>query len=222
MDNKMRPIILPLIQIPTLRDQQMTQLRLPVKPPYFVANDSSGHPTIFRTPAAAGSTRQALRMAAIPESPFSRGDILYVREPCYKDAGRYFYKADYPKDAVLWQNGRERKIHWCAPVAMPKEAARLLLRITEIAIERLQDITLEGAIAGGVRHCSRDTGASGWAINPDSKALLSDPIAAFSNAWDTSVSPGNMENYGWAANPWVYALRFHLLPWREANALMMG
>lgn len=81
--------------------------------------------------------------------PYFIGDILYVREtwnglPANERAGipaEYWYKADEPEDA---DTGVLRN-RWHPSIHMPKEAARLFLRVKSVRVERLQDITDEQA-----------------------------------------------------------------------------
>ncbi len=76
--------------------------------------------------------------------PCFPGDVLYVRETWHPidliSAQDFVYKADDP----LGSN------KWCPSVNMPKEAARILLRVTEVRLERLQDIDGYGILAEGV------------------------------------------------------------------------
>lgn len=222
MDVKMRPVILPFILIPALRDQRMTELRLSVRPPYYVGTDSDGHPAVFRTLTTTSRPHQFLGKIPVTKTPFNCGDILYVREPCYKDAGRYLYKADYPESVKFYLNGREITIGWCPPVAMFKEAARFFLYITGITIERLKDISEKDAIAEGVRRYPYGTDESRWAISPDSKTFCNDPIAAFSHMWNSHIPPEDAKRFGWGANPWVYAIRFKQISREKAYTLLRG
>lgn len=94
--------------------------------------------------------------------PYRVGDILYVRETwcklpvseygnfCTGGEGIYYYKADGEKRPQGWRAGWKPSIH------MPKEAARLFLRVTGVRVERLQDITEEQAKAEGVCHLFDD------------------------------------------------------------------
>ncbi len=80
--------------------------------------------------------------------PYCPGDILYVREtwahPSQHEIERgvyknmYLYKADYPFQPFAWDR-------WRPSIHMPKEAARLFLRVTGVRVERLWDITEEQA-----------------------------------------------------------------------------
>ena len=115
------------------------------------------------------------------------GDILYVRETWTKgslnyEKERYYYKADNEIPGCRW----EPSIH------MPKEAARIFLRVTDVRVERLQDITDEEAEKEGcVDYTSTANG--------------------FFSVWDNTVKKSDIDRYGWNANPWVWVFEFERL-----------
>ena len=88
------------------------------------------------------------------EAPYQPGDILYVRETwdtepvapdgCFQPGGVWYYKADGDLRPEAWRG------NWRPPIHMPREAARIFLRVTRARVERLQDITEEQVRAEGV------------------------------------------------------------------------
>lgn len=97
------------------------------------------------------------------EPPYKVNDILYVRETwthggcaicevyeCYGccNAADYLYKADF--DSVALSGFKDDGYGWRPSIHMPKEAARIFLKVTGVRVERLQDITEEQAKAEGV------------------------------------------------------------------------
>lgn len=50
------------------------------------------------------------------------------------------YRADYTDAEKYYKNGKEVAIRWHPSIHMPKEAARIFLRVTNVRVERLQDI----------------------------------------------------------------------------------
>ncbi|MCM1329969.1 MAG: hypothetical protein NC253_11070 [Ruminococcus sp.] len=137
------------------------------------------------------------------------GDILYVRETWRKseidcDNGvTYFYYADGFSDASARpETGRMK---WRPSIHMPKEAARLFLRVTDVRAERLQDITEEQAINEGCNGEFVGNGemlGSGWKVTPQDE---------FSELWDSTVKKSDLNKYGWKANPWVWVIEFEKL-----------
>lgn len=82
---------------------------------------------------------------------------------------------------------------WMPSIHMPRWASRLLLEITDVRVERVQEITPHDACAEGVHIYAADKA-------PD----VSD-VAAFRDLWDSLKAE---RGYGWGANPWVWALSF--------------
>lgn len=82
------------------------------------------------------------------------GDILWVRETWTQNGiGYYRYKADFKEGEGLFtgkQIPAKYRNKWKPSIYMPREAARIFLNVTNVRVERLQDITEEDAIAEGV------------------------------------------------------------------------
>lgn len=137
------------------------------------------------------------------KAPYEPGDILYVRETwCalpVNEAGHmrghsvYYYKADGDLRPEGWRGKWEPSIH------MPKEAARIWLKITDVRVERLQEITPQGAWKEGAR-CSCLHPVPDCAGNK----------TAFVNIWNNTIKKSDLERYGWYANPWVWVIEFGL------------
>ncbi len=163
-------------------------------------------------------------------SPYQVGDILYVRETFTKyqtvnyvqlhdgrsfsevSDGRYAYKADG------FESIEDLKAHirlmsdcsleaievwedkWHPSIHMPKEAARIFLRVTNVRVERLQDINGYGVLAEGV-----DNGKS----NPTmGRRWENMQRMAFSDVWDRTIKEADLDKYGWESNPWVWVIEF--------------
>ena len=134
-----------------------------------------------------------------PATDYSRiqpGDVLWVRETWAKDVGRYMYRANYSDTEKFYMNGREIKMAWRPSIHMPRDAARLFLRVTGVRIQRLQDITSGEAVAEGIKSNLR---------NPSEAA---DALIAFEELWNSTVKPADQPQYGWNANPWVWVIVF--------------
>ena len=129
------------------------------------------------------------------------GDILYVRETWCDDRqfthddtpGRYFYKASESDDFTS---------KWHPSIHMPKEAARIWLKVKDVRVERLQDITEEHAQKEGCQGTFVGDGScmgSGWDVSP---------VDEFSKLWDSTIKKSELNRYGWDANPWVWVIEF--------------
>ena len=114
------------------------------------------------------------------------GDILWVRETWAKQFGVYWYKAGpFPDGAVPPDK-------WRPSIHMPKEAARIFLRVLSVRTERLQDITEENARAEGTFY---------GALIDDSDSMILAAQDTFPELWDSTVKPSKRDQYGWSANP---------------------
>lgn len=140
-------------------------------------------------------------VGGIKRPPYQFGDILYVREtwngiPANEKAGiqaKYWYKADDKKDA---DTGVLRN-HWHPSIHMPKEAARIFLRVTGVRAERLQDME-----------------------TPDDKNYIAEGAKDkhdFIYIWNDTIRPAELDIYGWYANPWVWVIEFERISKEEAG-----
>lgn len=139
----------------------------------------------------------------IYKAQYCPGDILYVRETWYKDAGRYMYKANYSDKEKFYRNGKEIYIKWHPSIHMPKEAARLFLRVTDVQVERLQDIDYEGCKAEGIWDDYKTYSEK----YHENLAKMAYPYC-FSKLWNSTIKKADLPIYGWAANPWVWVIEF--------------
>ena len=136
--------------------------------------------------------------------PYQQGDILYVRETWQflyelddneqpvEETGKYYYAAT---DITLFntyvdENGvKHDYVPWRPSIHMPKEAARIWLKVTDVRVERLQDMTDDDAEAEGC-------------FDYTSTAL------GFPDVWDSTIKKSDLDRYGWDANPWVWVVEF--------------
>lgn len=156
-----------------------------------------------------GSKTMTVRYMEEIEVPYKVGDILYVREtwninPVWVFGGssdnlppkesKYIYKAT---------NG-EFTGGWKPSIHMPKEAARIFLKVTSVRAERLKDITDEGCYQEGISSTSFYDEAEHIQI---AGIGLNDSLekAAFSLLWNSTVKE---EKYSWEGNPWVWVIEF--------------
>lgn len=133
--------------------------------------------------------------------PCEPGDILWVRETHFKDAGRYMYFANYAKDEKFYRNGQEVKIRWVPSIHMPKEAARIFLRVKDVRVKRLQDIKNYECVDEGAVKKPNITKRGDLVLHNRYKE-------EFARLWDTTIKPADRERYGWEANPWVWVIEF--------------
>ena len=142
-------------------------------------------------------------------APYQPGDVLWVRETWCEKMGRrgeYLYRAyagerDDTRDYVISHNTWRPSIH------MPREAARIFLRVTGVRVERLQAITEEDAKAEGAckAYPYTDPEIGKTTYMQDENATY---IGGFVCAWDNTIKSADCATCGWEANPWVWVIEF--------------
>lgn len=140
------------------------------------------------------------------------GDRLWVRETIWKDNDfRWLYSAD---DVFLPMEYPER---WAPKVAhkrsipsihMPRWAARILLEVTEVRIERLLDITPQDAKMEGIESVWYDemTDVHLWKDYSGKSNGLAFARTAFFSLWNKINGTGSAKK-----NPWVWVIKFKVL-----------
>ena len=105
------------------------------------------------------------------------------------------------KSAMLvWATHKEGDV--CNALFMPKFAARTWLEITEVRVERVQDISEEDAKAEG---CSNDTD---WEWRPSYGDPDSGGNPTYKRDYQELWNSINGKKHPWEENPWVFALTF--------------
>lgn len=139
--------------------------------------------------------------------PHQIGDILYVRETWYKGLERYMYRADYSDTEKFYRDGKEIEMKWHPSLHMPKDAARIFLRVTNVRVERLQEITEDEAVKEGVyqSNCKECNAPFGCDACPDEGY---NEIDGFADLWNSTIKKSDLDRYGWDANPWVWVIEF--------------
>lgn len=144
---------------------------------------------------------------------YRKGDILYVRETwsrldcscCEGDRqGECFQNPDLNEGCFVYRATHEiwGDVHWCPSIHMPKEAARIFLRVTDVRVERLQDITGEQAKAeGSIPNMWEEA-------NEVYGYMKSKYVRAYNYLWNSTIKPADLPIYGWDASPWVWVYEF--------------
>lgn len=118
--------------------------------------------------------------------PCQSGDIMYVRETWSELSFGYVYKADGENIDHLGN-----VIRWRPSIHMPKEAARIWLKVKDVRVEQLREITPDDAVREG----TKDTFP---------------PLAVdeFRDIWNSTIKKSDLDLYGWDASPWVWVIEF--------------
>jgi hypothetical protein len=126
------------------------------------------------------------------------GDRLWVRETwaherdgtgCPDDNG-VLYRATDPG----WDD-EETGLRWRPSIFMPRRASRITLEITDVRVQRLQEISEEDAQAEGAVGALDQSVGNNWCASQ-----------AFAALWESINGPDS-----WDANPWVWAVTFRNL-----------
>jgi len=138
------------------------------------------------------------------------GDRLWVRETHMyigKPSVEYIYKAGYPDNIhpAVGNIPEISGIDWKPSIFMPKAAARIWLEITEVRVEKLQDISKEDAVAEVVQKITV-SGTDHWKRYDGYQLLVSSPVVSFWSLW----AHINGED-SWQQNPWVWVVCFRVL-----------
>lgn len=170
------------------------------------------------------------------EPLYQPGDILYVRETVWQKTGHYLdvdgetkavwcnefkYVATDEKPETGWNYSWVKR----PSIHMPKEAARIWLKVTDVRVERLQEITESGAKAEGIRGYTKDGNLYKYAVTDDwwidyhnkHKEIVTGTWwqdmprtakDAFSYLWNSTIKKSDLDLYGWNANPWVWTIEY--------------
>ena len=124
--------------------------------------------------------------------PICTGDILYVRETWKEAPKGYYYYED-------WQRNDIADItKWKPSIHMPKEAARIWLKVMNVRVERLQEISAESALAEGADKYIHTNGGLDENMT----------ITSFIGIWNSTIKKSDIDRYGWDANPYVWIIEF--------------
>lgn len=141
--------------------------------------------------------------------PICPGDILYVRETwqylyeldgneqIIEGTGKYYYAATdtIPFDTYVDASGvTHERVPWRPSIHMPKEAARIWLKVTDVRVQRLQDMDKMDAVKEGI----------------DTRLCISlgHALMKFKKLWNSTIKKSDIDRYGWDANPYVWIIEF--------------
>lgn len=143
--------------------------------------------------------------------PYQPGDILYVRETVWQKTGHYLdvdgetkavwcnefkYVATDEKPETGWNYSWVKR----PSIHMPKEAARIWLKVTDVRVERLQEITPDVIKNEGI------------ILDPKECVgkfdYTSELYFLFQRLWNSTIKKPDFDRYGWDANLWVWVIEF--------------
>lgn len=127
----------------------------------------------------------------------------------------YVYAASKPE-----YTDENHELKWRPPIHMPREAARLFLRVTASRPERLTDISIEDAIAEGCTgiRCEHPNIRIGICTDCYNHGWLESPTAEFFGLWESLNGKRYDGRYSIKNDPWVWAYTFERISKEEAEA----
>lgn len=215
---KERPILFSGPMVRALLAGRKTQTRRVVKPQPPATAVDAGH-IMSGNPASNGVWLWLDSTELMDASPIGDGfrcpygvpaDRLWVKEThaivprtayAMSEGVQQTLRPDDEHDAAIYAAGweRSRPGRWRPSIHMPRWASRLTLAITDVRVERLQDITAADAHAEGCDPVHMQPG--GATGNPSDGWL--DYREGYRSLWNQINGPDS-----WDANPWVWAITF--------------
>jgi len=189
----MKPIIFSTPMVQAILDGKKTQTRRVIK-----IDDAPENWKI----SIAGTSIVRTEPYDVKLPRYAAGDILYVRETWADVFGKYEYRADYSESENTYRVKRYGTTiaKWRPSIHMPREAARIFLRVKTVRVERLQDITPKDAWDEGCRIGN----SFPWEEHiPELQQQCRDIL--FKSLWN---SINEKRGYGWDTNPWVWVYEF--------------
>ncbi len=200
---KETPILFSGPMVEAILEDRKTMTRRVMKPQPIAINEPTGDPkTVYTSGFFAGSPTPKY---ILEKCPYGKpGDRILVREtwdfrPMPHRVCIVGYRADNSTHAVCVPEDSNPTVKkgWRPSIFMPRWASRILLEITAVHVERLQEISAKDCIKEGVR-------VSG---NMDPCDIASSARNEFEDVWDFI----NGKKHPWASNPWVWAISFKRL-----------
>lgn len=144
--------------------------------------------------------------------PYQTGDMVYVRETWSEWTDGYVYKA---WNEPFPQAGQMSIMKWHPSIHMPKEAARIWLKVTNVRVERLQEMKPVDVIKEGAYpdcwDCLNTYGESGSQCcygTEEQCSQCDEVMMEWEKLWNSTIKKSDIDRYGWNVNPWVWVIEF--------------
>ena len=164
------------------------------------------------------------------QPPYQPGDIMYVRETwqylyeldgneqIIEGTGKYYYAATdtIPFDTYVDASGvTHERVPWHPSIHMPKEAARIWLKVKDVRAERLQEMKPVDVIKEGAYpdcwDCLNTYGESGLQccyVTEEQCSQCDEVMMEWEKLWTSTIKKSDLDRYGWDANPYVWVIEF--------------
>ena len=221
-----KPILFNTEMVQAILDGRKTCTRRVIKPqpdekhtyPFGFVTDSTEKKEVGCFGFAANEYGGSIQYVK-PPYRYAPGDILYVRETwCalpVNEAGHmrghcvYYYRADGELRPEGWRG------KWHPSIHMPKEAARIWLKVTNVRVERLQEMKPVDVIKEGAYpdcwDCLNTYGESGSQCcygTEEECSQCDEVMMEWEKLWNSTIKKSDLDQYGWNANPYVWVISF--------------
>ena len=154
----------------------------------------------------------------IRTQPYQPGDILYVRETWHKytkrvGEGESCHLAEFYGYKASIANSEDANELWRPSIHMPKEAARIWLKVTDVRVERLQEMKPVDVIKEGAYpdcwDCLNTYGESGSQCcygTEEQCSQCDEMMMEWEKLWNSTIKKSDLDRYGWNANSWVWVI----------------
>ncbi|OCY53716.1 hypothetical protein [Acinetobacter pittii] len=218
---KERPIILNTTMVKAIIEGRKVQTRRLVKEKLISEQaefECGNRPNVIRS-------EPSLQYYIDKGCPFGQvGDHLWVRETfCIGSIEEEDHYQGWPKPLYVHQDGDPKQypiykewclregisfddVHWKPSIHMPRSASRILLEITKIRIEKLNQISNQDAVQEGLLKLP----ASGrYVVSRGDQyfgAASNNPCEVFKWLWESIYGSSS-----WELNPWVWVIEFNVI-----------
>lgn len=204
-----KPILFNTEMVQALLEGRKTVTRRKIKLDLGLADTDKNDSSYLKIPDEYGDYHDAKDLCK-----YQVGDILYVRETFrYVSIGEVGYEGECLwDDEVIQFKASEDEFDkeygdfigeydkWKPSIHMKKELARIFLKVTDVRVDRLQDITVEQIEKEGL-YCDEPYNKNHFAYSPGMRIH-------FSRLWDDTIKKKDFNNYSWEANPFVWVIEF--------------
>ena len=201
-----KPILFSTEMVKAILEGRKTQTRRKIKFDLSNLETDKNDKTFAKLEDEYGDSHDLIEYA-----PYHAGDTLWVRETfCYDDFDNggetVYYKANFGERHIK-ELFTDCGMKWTPSIHMPRAAARLFLKVTDVRCERLQNITGDGVLKEGVKlACHREfDNCSAYPCDFMHTGSCKDK---FVTLWNSTVKKQDLDRYGWDSNPWVWVIEF--------------
>ena len=152
--------------------------------------------------------------------PYQPGDIMYARETWHKykrriGKGEGCHIAEFYGYKASIANSEDANEPWRPSIHMPKEAARIWIKVKDVRVELLQEMKPVDVIKeGGYPDCwdclniYGESGSQCCYGTEEQCSQCDEVMMEWEKLWNSTIKKSDLDRYGWDANPYVWVIEF--------------